>query len=93
LEESFFVLNGVSYNYFRNRVFTNSTSSGATASRGATASKSVTEISNYPESKMYELKYDEYCGQKNMYSTKYFKNVSPDKFYIKYSKGQDFWKH
>jgi hypothetical protein len=202
LEESFFILNGVSYNYYRNRIFTNSTSSGATTTRGATATKSVTginyldllqtnrisatntlglmtssgfsvsyneekivciplktskiiseynineslfrdcdlfkyptkrqiksktfskeqsplifsnriaytigqtdniikfenefyvtEISNYPESEMYELKYDEYCGQKSMTMTKYFKNVSADKFYIKYSKGQDTWKH
>lgn len=202
LEESFFILNGISYNYFRNRVFTNSTSSVATTSRGATATKSVTglnyldliqtnrisaantvgimtsfgfsvsyneekiicipsktskiiseynineslfrdcdlfkyptkkqikskmfskeqsplvfsnriaysigqtdnlikfenefyvtEISNYPESEMFESKYDEYCGQKSMTMTKYFKNVSADKFYIKYSKGQDTWKH
>ncbi len=202
LEESFFILNGISYNYYRNRVFSNSTSSGATTSRGATATKSVTglnyldliqtnrisatntvgimtssgfsvsyneekiicipsktskiiseyyineslfrdcdlfkyptkkqiksktfskeqsplvfsnriaytigqndnlikfenefyvtEISNYPESEMFESKYDEYCGQKSMTMTKYFKNVSADKFYIKYSKGQDTWKH
>lgn len=202
LEESFFILNGISYNYFRNRVFTNSTSSGATTSRGATATKSVTglnyldliqtnrisatntggimtssgfsvsyneekiicipsktskiiseynineslfrdcdlfkyptkkqikskmfskeqsplvfsnriaysigqtdnlikfenefyvtEISNYPESEMFELKYDEYCGQESMTMTKYFKNVSADKFYIKYSKGLDTWEH
>ena len=46
LEESFFILNGVSYNYYRNRVFTNSTRSGTLASRGRTASKSVTGI-NY----------------------------------------------
>ena len=37
LEESFFILNGISYNYYRNRVFTNSTSSGATTSRGTSA--------------------------------------------------------
>lgn len=202
LEESFFILNGVSYNYYRNRVFTNSTNSGATETRGATASKSVTginyldllqtnrisatntvgimrssgfsvsineekivcipsqtskiiteynineslfrdcdlfkyptkkqiksktfsktqsplvfsniiaytigqtdnliklenefyvtEISNYPESEISELIYDEYCGQKSMTKTKYFKNVSADKFYIKYSKGQDVFEH
>ena len=202
LEESFFILNGISYNYYRNRVFTSSTNSGATASRGASASKSVTgtnyfdlfqmnristtktvglmtssgfsvsyneekivcvpsksskiiseynineslfrdcdlfkyptkkqiksktfskeqsplvfsnriaysfsqsdnlikfenefyvtEISNYPESEMYESKNDEYCGQKSRVIIEYFKNVSADKFYIKYSKGQDFWEH
>lgn len=202
LEESFFILNGFSYNYYRSRVFTSSTSSGATTSRGTTATKSVTgynyldliqtniisatntvglmtssgfsvsyneekivcipsktskiiseysinqslfrdcdlfkyptkkqiksktfskeqsplvfsnriaytcgqndnltkfenefyvtEISNYPERKMFELKYDEYCGQKSMTMTKYFKNISAYKFFIKYSKGKDTWKH
>jgi hypothetical protein len=202
LEESFFVLNGISYDYFRNRVFTSSTTSGATTARAATASKSVTgfnyldllqtnriqatsslglmtssgysisyneekvicipsntskiiteyyineflfrdcdlfkypskkqinsksfskeespivfsnriaysiaqsvnlvkfenefyvsEISNYPESVIFESKHDEYCGQKSETKKMYFKDVSPDKFYIKYTKGTDTWKH
>lgn len=202
LEESFFILNGVSYDYYRNRVFTSSTSSGATTSRGATATKSVTglnyldliqtnrisatntvglmtssgfsvsynekkivcipsktskiiseyninesifrdcdlfkyptkkqvktktfskeqsplvfsnriaytigqtdsfikfenefyvtEISNYPESEMFESKYDEFCGQISPIKTKYFKNASADRFYIKYTRRQDPWKH
>lgn len=202
LNESFFVLNGVAYDYFKNRVFTHSTSSGATSSSAATASKSVTginfldllqtnriqatsgvglmsssgysvsfneekyvcvpaktskmiteykindylyrdcdlfkyptkkqvksksftkiespiifsnritytieqseekvkfenefyvsEISNYPEGEIFESKYDEFCGQKSTTTTRYFKNVSPDKFYIKYTKGTDPWKH
>lgn len=202
LEESFFILNGISYNYYRSRVFTNSTSSGATVSRGTSASKSViglnyldllqtnrisatntadmmassgfsvsfneekivhipsktskiiteyninkslfrdcdllrhptkgeiksktfskaqsplvfsnriaysigrsndlikfenefyvTEISNYPESEMFESKYNEYCGEKSETKTKYFKNVSANKFYIKYTKDGDFRKH
>jgi len=204
LEESFFILNGVSYNYYRNRVFTSSTSSGAMTSHGAIATKYATglnyldliqtnrisatnsvglmsssgssfsvsyneekiicipsktskviseynineslfrdcdlfkypmkkqiksktfskeqsplvfsnritysigqtdnlikfenefyvmEISNYPESEMLESKYDEYCGQKLETITEYFKNVSADKFYIKYSKGSDVWRH
>jgi len=53
----------------------------------------ISEISNYPESEIFESKYDEYCGQKSSTMTKYFKNVSPDKFYIKYTKGTDTWKH
>jgi hypothetical protein len=202
LEESFFILNGVSYNYYKSRVFTSSKSSGASTAGGVTATKSVTglnssdliqtnkisatntvgimassgfsvsyneekivcipsktskiiseynineslftdcdlfkypnkkqiksktfsieqsplvfsnriayaigqadnliklenvfyvsEIANYPESEMYEFKYDEYCGQKSMTRTRYFKNVAPDMFYIKYNKGQDSWKH
>lgn len=202
LEENFFIFNGISYDYYKNRVFTNSTTSGATTARSATASKSVTginyldllqtnriqaassvglmassgysisyneekvicipsktskfiteynineslfrdcdlfkyptkkqiklksfskaespivfsnriaytvgqtenlikfenefyvtEISNYPESEILESKYDEYCGQKSMTMSKYFKNVSPDKFYIKYTKDMDTWTH
>lgn len=202
LEESFFILNGISYDYYKNRVFTNSSTSGATTARSATASKSVTginyldllqtnriqaassvglmassgysisyneekvicipsktskfiteynineslfrdcnlfkyptkkqiksksfskaespivfsnriaytvgqtenlikfenkfyvtEISNYPESEILESKYDESCGQKSMTMSKYFKNVSPDKFYIKYTKDMDTWTH
>jgi hypothetical protein len=194
LGESFFILNGTAYDYYKSRVFTNSTSSGATTSRAASASKAVnginyldliqtnriqatssvgfmtssgyaisyneemvicipsktskviaeyninetqyrdcdlikyptkkqikskfftkaesplvfsnriaytvdqsdkiikfenefhvTEISNYPESEMFEFKYDEFCGQRSMTKTKYFKFDSPDKFYIKYS--------
>lgn len=52
----------------------------------------VAEISNYPESEILESKYDEFCGQKSMTSSKYIKGVSPDKFYIKYTKEQDNWK-
>src|SRR5690349_13929936 len=42
LDECFFILNGVANNYFRNREFTYSTSSGATSSRSTKATKSVT---------------------------------------------------
>jgi hypothetical protein len=202
LEESFFILNGVSYNYYKNRVFTNSTSSGSSASKGAVASKSATgikvldllqtnrisaantigfmstsgfsvsytedkivcipslsskiiseytineslyrdcdlfkypnkkqiktktfsktdsplvfsnriaytlgktdnlirfenefyvkEISNYPEDELLDFRHEEFCGQKSMTLTEYFKNVSADKFYVKYIKGQDYWEH
>lgn len=202
LNESFFVFNGIAYDYFQDRVFTNSKNSSATTVRSATASKSVsgnnywnlfqtnrvqstksvavvasngysvsyneakviiiptktskiiaeynisqslyrdcdllkfpsikqikskvfsksespivfsnkisytieqsekpikfenefyvTEISNYPESEILESKYDEFCGQKRMTMTKHFKKASPDKFFIKYNKGTDTWKH
>ena len=46
LDECFFVLNGVSYDYYKNRIVTNSTSSAISASKSATASKSETGI-NY----------------------------------------------
>lgn len=202
LEESFFILNGIASNYYQNREFSNSSSSGTSVSHGATATRSVTganyldlfltnrfsvsgsagviksvghtvsyaeekivcipgmtskvitefsineslfrdcalfkypkknqiksksfnksesplvfsnrivymvgqtgkpvkfenefsasQITNYPESEITETKADEFCGQKGMGQTKSFKNVTPDKFYIRYTKGQDNWKH
>lgn len=52
----------------------------------------VTEMTNYPEIEMYDSDYNEYCGQKSISKSKYFKDVSADKFYIKYKKA-DTWKH
>ena len=46
LEECFFILNGVSYNYFKNRIYSESSMSGITSSRGVDFSKSVSGI-NY----------------------------------------------
>ena len=48
----------------------------------------VMEITNYPEKEIMDLKTEDYCGQKSYVYKNYFKNVSPDKFYIKYSTGQ-----
>lgn len=188
LEESFFVLNGISNNYYKNRVYTNSKNSGSTSLRNATtigpiiaASKTVVtssgysvsfieekivcipsktskiiseykinetlfrdcdlfrfptkkqiktiifskeespivfsnrvaysvgqtnnlirfendfyvaEITNMPENEMVKSKFDDYCNQKVMTLTKYFKDVAPDKFFIKYLKSQnDSWIH
>lgn len=53
----------------------------------------VTEITNYSESAITERKYEEYCDQKNTISTLFFKDVSPENFYLKYTKGLDIWKH
>ena len=53
----------------------------------------VTEISNYPEEEITDSRPEEYCGQKSVEKATYFKSVSPDKFYIKYTKGQDIWIH
>jgi len=56
----------------------------------------VSEITNYPKSEIIESKDDKYCGE--VISTtnekiEYFKNVSPDKFYIKYSWSSTEFKH
>lgn len=46
LAECFYVINGNSYDYYKNRVYTNSITSGTTLSSNTTASKSMTGI-NY----------------------------------------------
>lgn len=53
----------------------------------------VSEITNYPSSDFFENKYIEYCGQKSYSTAKFYKFYDIDKFYIKYSKGTDTWKH
>lgn len=53
----------------------------------------VSQITNYPESDFFETKYKEFCGQTSDYRTKYFKYDDADKFYIKYNKGTDYWRH
>ena len=54
----------------------------------------VTEISNLPKDKMLFKKTDEYCGQKNSEKSYFFKDVEPDRFFIKYEKSSlSFWKY
>jgi hypothetical protein len=53
----------------------------------------VTEITNYPESEITEMKSDEFCNQKSDTKKAFFKDVAANKFYVKYTKGGDFWKH
>jgi len=45
----------------------------------------VSEITNYPEDEITEYKKEEFCGEKSVTSKEYIKEVSPNKFYIKYS--------
>ena len=42
MDESYFILNGVANNYYKNRIYSSSTNSGTSASRGVTATKSNT---------------------------------------------------
>ena len=53
----------------------------------------IAEITNIPESEFLVSKSEEFCGQKSQQTKKFFKETSPDKFYIKYTKGTDSWKH
>ncbi|MDR2854323.1 MAG: hypothetical protein LBV31_03340 [Prevotellaceae bacterium] len=54
----------------------------------------VSEISNYPEKEITETKSDEFCGEKSQNKkSKYFTNVSPNKFYIQYNKALSEFKH
>ncbi|NLH51470.1 MAG: hypothetical protein GX459_01335 [Bacteroidales bacterium] len=53
----------------------------------------VSEISNYHESDIIEWRFIEFCGQKSKNKASFFKNSSPDKFYIKYTKEVGSWLH
>jgi len=53
----------------------------------------VSEITNYPQREIMESRLEEFCGQRSTTRKNFFKNVSPDKFYIRYSMGNDTWKH
>ena len=44
----------------------------------------VSEITNLPSTEMVTSSYDGECGEKLQVSKKVFKEVPPDKFYIKY---------
>jgi len=53
----------------------------------------VSDITNYPETEFLESRDDEYCGQRVLFDTEFYKFYNIDKFYIKYNKGTDYWKH
>lgn len=53
----------------------------------------ISEVSNVPESEMFISDFLRFCEQESMIMKQYFKTTSPDMFYIKYSKGDDQWKH
>jgi hypothetical protein len=53
----------------------------------------VSEITNYPEKVAYERSSIEFCGQKSTETIQRIKYTSSDKFYIKYKRGGDFFKH
>ena len=56
----------------------------------------VSEITNYPKSEIIESRDDKYCGEvisTTNGKTEYFRNVYPDKFYIKYSWSSSEFKH
>ena len=46
----------------------------------------VTEITNLPEKEMLEHRHEEFCDEKSPVTSSFFKEVSPDKFYIRYDK-------
>jgi hypothetical protein len=53
----------------------------------------VTEITNYSESDITDKKVEQYCNQKGSVPISTFKDISPVKFYVKYTKGMDSWVH
>lgn len=156
LEESFFVLNGIAYNYYKNRIYNKTTTSYVEEkivsippkssksvseysinqtilrdcdlfkyptkkkikTKSYTMSESplvfsniitytvgqsatvinfknefyVSEVTNYPASQIYQLTRDEFCDQKGGFSVSY-KDAAADKFYNKYIKVKEIWKH
>ncbi|MDO6517715.1 hypothetical protein [Zobellia uliginosa] len=53
----------------------------------------VSEITNYPEPNFFEFEREEFCGQKSLSKVRKYRFYNPNKFYIKYSKGKNSWKH
>lgn len=54
----------------------------------------VNAITNYPESKAIESKTEEFCDQKDHNPTRYFKDATPNGFYLLYTKSRsDTKKH
>lgn len=52
----------------------------------------VSEITNYPQTKFLENKYEEFCGEKSAYYKKFFIYEASDTFYNTYIK-KESWKH
>lgn len=53
----------------------------------------VTEIINYPENEILETKSKGFCEQKSYVNSKLFKDVAPNKFYIRYTKEKNALKY
>ena len=91
-------INTVSFNestspiYFSNRI-TYSLEESASELREFENSFYISEVTNFPESEIFENRYDEFCEQKSTTQTRYFRESSPNKFYIKYKRGTEVSKH
>ncbi len=46
----------------------------------------VSEITNYPKNKLVIKKYEDRCNEKSFKEVEYFRETSPDRFYIKYNR-------
>jgi hypothetical protein len=53
----------------------------------------VSEISNISEKGATEMRREEFCDQKSKIKTRQFKAPAPVKFYYRYAKNRDYWKH
>jgi len=53
----------------------------------------VSGVTNYPYSDFFVRKYEEFCGQKSYMRKKHYRYYDVDRFFIKYTKGEDYWKH
>ena len=54
----------------------------------------ISEIANYPEKEIIVEEYEEFCGEKSAVKSKFFENVAPNKFFVRYEKSEsDSRKH
>lgn len=53
----------------------------------------VSEITNYPEHVIVEKRFEERCGEVGQNEIEYVKNVSPDKFFLRYTREWGGWDH
>ena len=50
----------------------------------------VSEITNYSQLGMFEMKYEEHCGKESAYATRVHKHCSAERFFLKYSREAAF---
>ncbi len=53
----------------------------------------VSKVSNMPKDKVLENRKENFCGQESLLEKTFFKETSPDEFFIRYKKGNEGWEH
>jgi hypothetical protein len=42
---------------------------------------------------MFKKEYQEFCGEKDNITRNFFKDVEPDKYYLRYTRPETYYKH